>query len=458
MRGNLTLDVAAATNTNFNPSGFAVQHEAKIVSPSLDVSELKFELGLWLSGLESFFNIRNYSFLEENRSKAGSRDWTTEFRLTHSTLLLCSKLAFQLERIIKEQSATNETGENEMFKGFGLSGNNSDINAEEIYVLSQALKDSVLLNEGLLRAAPLRFGEWTAWGNFLSGKLKNLTAVEKIIQSAEKTGEEYLPEAFKQLLVTRSIPFAMEADLRLALPRFAKILKWLSVIERMLKNDEPLKTSLLIFSRIYEQTQEMMTYINNRLLRFPNEEDLLFGSLDGAAYTASIELRKVYNYELAGLAEIRPTPSVYAKMETAFSLLNDSFQQTLVNFAQLIEPNIEPTKLFPNFNIKLKQSLILRRDVWDILQTVKKAEQNPDSYSNNLLHKQLNDFTGVTLRFLFYKDMETVERFIEEVLITTEKKDLVPILHRFGAYLDTLFGQINMRVVLSKHPFEYPSD
>ena len=157
--------------------------------------------------------------------------------------------------------------------------------------------------------------------------------------------------------------FAMEADLRLALPRFAKILKWLSVIERMLKNDEPLKTSLLIFSRIYEQIQEMMTYINNRLLRFPNEEDELFGSLDGAAYTASIELRKVYNYELAGLAEIRPTPAVYAKMETAFSLLNDSFQQTLVNFAQLIEPNIEPTKLFPNFQAKLKQSLILRHNV-----------------------------------------------------------------------------------------------
>ncbi len=25
---------------------------------------------------------------------------------------------------------------------------------------------------------------------------------------------------------------------------------------------------------------------------------------------------------------------------------------------------------------------------------------------------------------------------------------------RFGAYLETLFGQVNMRVVLAKHPFE----
>ncbi len=82
-----------------------------------------------------------------------------------------------------------------------------------------------------------------------------------------------------------------------------------------------------------------------------------------------------------------------------------------------------------------------------------KAEQNPENYPMTSLHEQLNDFLKTTLHFLFYKDMETVERFIEEVLVTTDKKDLVPILHRFGAYIETLFGQVNMRTVLAKHPF-----
>ena len=453
------MDVATATNTTFNPTISAVQEENAPVLSALNIADLTFEIGVWLSGLESFLNVRNHSFAEESGTKAASRDWTIEFRLTHSTLLLCSRIAFQLEGVLRKiDSASDETGNIGIIHDLFSSDDDSKITADDIYELSQALKDSVLLNEGLLRAAPLRFGEWTAWSNFLSDKLKNLEVVEKFIQSAEKTGEEFLPNVFRQLLETRPISFAMEADLRLALPRFAKILKWLSVIEKMLKNDEPLKTSLLIFSRIYEQIQEMMAYINNRLLRYPNEEDELFGSLDGAAYTASIELRKVYNYELSGLAEIRPTPAVYAKMETAFSLLNDSFQQTLLNFAQLIEPNIEPTKLFPNFQSKLKQSITLRQNLWEILQTVKKAEQNPESYPMNSLHEQLTDFIDTTLHFLFYKDMETVERFIEEVLITTDKKDLVPILHRFGAYLDTLFGQVNMRVVLAKHPFEYPQE
>ena len=454
LRGNLTLDVALNTSTIFNPTNLSTASvvEGKTVSvfPANEANESVFELGLWLSGLESFLNVRNHSFIEESRAKAASRDWTKEFRLTHSTLLLCSRLTFQLNRQINERefSQTDEIDAD-------FAAQEYPIGADEIYKLSQALKDAVLLNEGLLRAAPLRFGEWTAWSNFLADKFKTIEACSKLIKTAEKTGEEFLPKVFWQLLENTPMSLAMEADLRLVLPRFAKILKWLSVIEKMLRNDEPLKTSLLIFSRIYEQIQDMMTYINNRLLRFPNEEDELFGALDGAAYTASIELRKVYNYELAGLAEIRPTPSVYAKLETAYSLLNDSFQQTVVSFATLIEPNVEPTELFPNFQSKLEQSLVLRQTLWEILQSVKKAEQNPETYPMDSLHTQLTDFLDLTLQFLFYKDMETVERFIEEVLITTNKKDLVPILHRFGAYLETLFGQVNMRVILAKHPFEH---
>jgi hypothetical protein len=307
----------------------------------------------------------------------------------------------------------------------------------------------------LLRAAPLKFGEWAAWGNTLSEKLKSVEIVSKLITRAEKTGEGYLPEVLTALLESKPIAFSTEADLRLILPRFAKILKWLSVVETMLQTDEPLKPTLLVFSRIYEQIQELTGFINNRLLRFPNEEDELFAQLDGAAYTASLELRKVYNYELAGLTEMRSTPLIYAKIETAFSLLNDSFQLTLINFAQLIDPKIEASKVFPNLKTKLEQSILLRRNLWGLTKSVKEAEQNPDKFPMKNLHAQLNDFLKNTVSFLFYKDRETVERFIEEVLVTTNKKDLVPILHRFGAYLETLFGQVNMRVVLANHPFDY---
>jgi hypothetical protein len=439
------LDAAVIETSVFNPTNLpaanAVEDEAVPISPAPDLNELIFELGFWFSGLESFLNIRNHSFADESR-KATSRDWAKEFRLTHSTLLLCSRLTTQLGKALKNKKDADASAE-------------FTINSDEIFKLSGALKDAVLLNEGLLRAAPLKFGEWTAWSNSLSEKLKSIDAIQNLINLAEKTGENSLPQVFQELLKTKTLSFAAEADLHLILPRFAKILKWLGVIEKMLVRDEPLKPTLLIFSRIYEQTREMMNYINNRLLRFSNEDDALFGVLDGASYAASIELRKVYNFELAGLSEIRQSPLIYAKIETAFALLNDSFQLTLVNFAQLIEPTIEASKIFPSIKTKADQSFVLRKDLWRILNEVKKAEENPDKYPLTELHRQLSDFGKGSMQFLFYKDKETVERFIEEVLITTNKKDLVPILHRFGAYLETLFGQVNMRIVLANNPFDY---
>ncbi len=449
------MDAVIESTTTFNPPNLSDENvfadDAAAALPVGDADELIFEIGLWLSGLESFLNVRNHSFAEDSRAKAHRRDWAMEFSLTHSTLLRCSRLTFQLGKLIKDEDSSEELDFDFEIDSFAKK---TEFTVDEVYTLAMVLKDCIALNEALLRAAPLKFGEWSAWSSLLAEKFKSVDVFCKLVESAEKKSEEFLPGELKTLLQTKSLPLALEYDLKLVLPRFAKILKWLSVVDKMLKNDEPLKPSLLIFARVYEQIQEMMSFVNNRLLRFSNDEDAVFGSLDGAAYTASIELRKVYQHELAGLAEIRQTPLVYARTETAFSLLNDSFQQTLVNFAQLIEPNVEPTKLFPNFQSKLKQSLALRQNLWQIFQTVQKSEQNPDKNQLETLHRHLTDFLNSSLHFLFYKDMETVERFIEEVLVTTDKKDLVPILHRFGAYLETLFGQVNMRAALADYPFE----
>ena len=451
------MNAAAIESTILSPMNLsatnAAEDEIVPVLPALDVDELAFEIGLWLSGLESFLTVRNHSFAEESRKKAASRDWAREFRLTHSTLLRCSRLTFQLSKTLREKEDSADEIDLD-FEVETFTQQSFDIGNDEIQKLSQIFKNSILLNKGLLRAAPLKFGEWTAWSVFLYEKLRSVKAFDKLVENAAQQGERFLPEDLQNLLATRPLSLALESDLRLILPYFGKILKWLSVIDKMLKQDDPLKPSLLIFSDIYEQIQEMMSYVNNRLLRLADEEGALFGALDGAAYTASIELRKVYQHELAGLAEIRQTPLVYAKIETAYSLLNDSFQQTLLTFAQLIEPEIEPTRLFPNFQSKFKQSMLLRQNLWQTFQSVKKAEQNPEKPQLETLHLELTEFLNTSLHFLFYKDMETVERFIEEVLVTKNKKDLVPILHRFGAYLETLFGQINMRAILAGHSFE----
>lgn len=445
---NVQLNNSASTPIRAGESVFSI-------SPTVLVNESVIYLGVWLSGLQSFSQIRNYSFGDNNRAKASTRDWTKEFHLTNSTLLLCSKLNLQILKFLETQKSASKLGNS--LESVSQSPK-FDFSFEEISHLAEILKQSILLNEALLRSAPLKFTEWIAWSAALNDKLKQVAAVPKLILNAEQEGEKFLPQALQNILQNKPIPFAMEADLRIILPRIAKILKWLDVINEMRQKDEPLKPTLLLFARIYEQTQEMISYVNNRLLRFSNEEDPIFGALDSTIYAASIESRKVFNFELAGLTEIRQAPRIFAKVETSYSLLNDSFQQTLVNFAQMVEPNIEPHKIFPDFMTKLEQSLALRQNLWSIQLEVRKVEQNPETSSTEDLYEKLNSFLEKNLRFLFYKDCETVERFAEEVLRTNNKKDLVPILHRFGAYLETLLGQVNMRTALANHPFDYPKE
>ncbi len=413
-----------------------VEVRPRYAATRVDVDEIIVELGIWLSGLESFLASGHHSFADSRDTRA-LPDSTKEFRLIHSTLQRCSLLN---TRLLSSMGAGTEAAINR------------DIKLEEIRDLAAILRDTTLLSEGMIHSNSLGSGEWKAWSNLLSHRFKSLPAFTKLIRFAEETGKTYLPGPLNDLATRRGFLSAEHAELALILPRFGKILKWLSVVGKMLETDEPLKPALLIFSRINEQIFELTSYINNRLERFPNEEAELFSSLDAASYTASIELKKVYSQELAGIARMRPSPSIYARMETAHSLLNEGFQQILAGFAKILDPETDVFHLFPNFPIKLEQSIVLRQELREIVQVVQTAEANPDKRQIDKMHAELREFMKGTVRFLFYKDTETVERFVEEILITKQNKDLVPILHRFGAYLETLFGQVNLRAVLEKHP------
>ena len=420
------------------------QNDSSPIMAVFDANELAFELGLWLMGLESFLRTSDHIFVDRSRNGNTVRDWTKECRIMHSALLICSKLNFRLRRLLAQDDEPS---------GFTAAGADA-LTARDLDDFALVLRDAIVLNESIIKSEPLGFGEWRSWNVVLAGKLTASSVFGKITAITEGVGEQALPDGFRALLDKKSIPFADEADLHQILPRFANILKSLNVVGNMLRTDQPLKPTLLIFSRIYEQTNELIGSINNRLSRLPDESAEMFASLDGASYTASLELKKVFNQELTGLVGVRPSPSVYARVETAYSLLSDSFQQILAGFAHIIDPDVSPYDLFPNFQGKLHKSLILRESMWKVLKAVQGAEQNPDKQTVEGMKTELTDFLEDAVRYLFYKDKETLERFGEEILATTDKKDLVPILHRFGAYLETLFGQINMRSVLANHPFQ----
>lgn len=408
-----------------------------------DPDELSFELGVWLAGLESFLKRGDQTFSDKNRPSDATGNWARECRLTRAALLNASKLNFRLRKAVAGPIPSDAD------KAAGGS-----ITTDELDEFALVLRDAIVVNESVLGTnKSLNFADWRAWSSTLADKLESSPVFRKLLLRTQAAGESFLPDKLKKLASQKSIPFADEVDLQVILPRFGTILGSLSIVGKMLRHDEPLKPSLIIFSRVYELTHDLIVHMNNRLSRFPNEEAAMFDSLDGASYTASLELRKVFSQELTGLVGIRPVPSVFARVETAFELLSDSFRQILAGFARVIDPQILPAELFPNFQTKLEQSLALRQNLWQALQVVKAAEQNPDKKLLETVNVELQGFLERTMSFLFHKDRETFERFSEEIFATSERKDIVPILHRFGAYIETLLAQVNMRTVLADHPF-----
>lgn len=397
------------------------------------------ELGVWLSGLESFFSSGHRSFLEGR--DGSSVDASREFAILHSALERCSLMT---SRIL---SSNGGMASAEM----PVSG---DINFGEMSRLGSELRDAVLLSTALVDSRALGAGQWKAWCSMLSSRLSALPAFAKLVRTAELEGDRFLPSPLLELTLKPDSLSDDHAELALVLPRFGRVLMWLSVIGRMLEADEPLKSAIVIFARVNEQVFELTSYINNRLERFADREAEVFATLDAASYTASIELKKVYSQELAGLAGLRPAPSIYARMETAYALLNEGFQQILAGFARLVDPDTNVFKLFPNFEVKRVQSMALRKELWGIVNLVQATEAQPEAKNIETMKAALIRFVEDTAKHLFYKDTETVERFVQEIVVTKENKDLVPILHRFGAYLEALFGQVNLRAVLAEHPFE----
>ncbi len=409
--------------------------------PVRDPDQVLFEIGLWLTGLEGF--LCNWERISRDSQRTGDPDanWAKEFRLSYSALIICSNLNYELRKGLN-------AGSNAVFtEATGLTVKDCDG-----FLLE--LRELIVLNRDLMDSGTLKFETWKAWNQFLVDKLRKLPLTAKFSQHWGDDGLQHLPSDLKHLLSNRTLSFSDRADLTEVLSRFAIIIRSLNVVGLMLKNDQPLKPTVLVFSKVYERSQDLIGFINSRLTRFQDESAELFASLDGASYTASLELKKVYQQELTGLVGIRPAPSIHARVETAYASLNDSFEQILAGFACLVDPNVVVTDLFPGIQLKIDRSLKLRSCLWKTLKAVQAAEADPQKTLVEAVRKELAAFMEEPAKYLFFKDRETLERFTEEVFATADNKDLVPILHRFGAYLETLFGLVNMRTVLASHPFE----
>ncbi|MDT4895273.1 MAG: hypothetical protein QOH25_350 [Acidobacteriota bacterium] len=407
-----------------------------------------------MRSLQSFFNLYNHPFSEASQANLIAHDWANELRIVRGTLLRCSQLVFQSVHF--EKSDNTIFDETDAPVALAHQEVKTGVKDSSLLALATALGDAHASCQSLLNLRPVSLHAWVNLGQRLDGELDKLEGTKILAGAYSRQGWMNIPAPLLDL--TREVikPVALGTDVLFIFSSLFRLLEYLRFVETFLRQDQSLKQTLPIFTLVHEETRLLTEFIETRALQIEGLEKSIFDALDSMNYAIKMELRKVFAYELVGLSSLQQAPVIYVKVENSHGLLRDSFQQSVVGLTQLFNPALDGTQLFDAFRTKLEQSLALRRDLWTLLQLVRRCENEPDADAIDNLLKSLAWFREGSLRYLMFKDWEASERFMEEVDAARGHVEIAAVLHRYAAYLEALSSQVSMRAVLVNHPFDYP--
>ncbi len=409
---------------------------------------------MWLRALRSFFNAANHPMTDVERAALGERSFKCETSIIRDTLVRSLQLLSTLARnggppgFGEEGVAAPVQESPPAAAALGLVGAK-----ESLGDLGEVFKDVCRLSDALLESSSVGFAAWSSLGSVLERELGRSEAAGLILAAGQAAAAAELQEQLISLAHGLT-PEDLGEDLLEIFHAFSRLLVLLRFIEVSLKGDTQLKRLLPVFTLVHEETRSLLDFIEGRALRVEGVARGASEILDGTAYAVRMELRKAFEHELTGLCSVRQPPQLFAKVENATGLLRDCYQQSVVALAQSFEPGLDGGTLFRSFTTKLEQSLELRRELWKLVLLVARASADGHEPPARHVLEALDAFGEGSQRYLMYKDWEALERFSEEIDSARDAGELSRTLHRFEAYLETLFGQVSMRAVLADRPFD----
>lgn len=441
------------------PEGIRAELPAltKPVERDLEAAEpvaLPWELCVCLRALGSYLRISNHPFSETERASLPTRSFTAEARIARDLTLRCtqtlksSSIAFSFASPTAD--ARRQEGEPSLPQVADI---NLDGGQDRLAHAASILEDLYALYDCVVETGNVSFESWLSLAGLGTRQLALMGFEQIVEETSERRGRSSVPPELCAL-ASQISPDSLSADVSAIFAQLYGMLNTLGFVESSLAADEPLKGTLPVFTLLREESRALLDLVVERTLRIDGLDPDVHEYLDGVAYAIRMELRKAFEHELVGLAAQRSAPLVFGKVENAHGLLRDCFQQSVIGVARAFDARLDGSGLFNNFRTKLEQSLLLRRELWEVLTAVRRADQEQEPAALRNLMARLSHFREGSLRFLMFKDWEALERFVEEATAAKSSADLRPVLHRFHAFLETLFGQVNMRAVLADHPFD----
>lgn len=230
---------------------------------------------------------------------------------------------------------------------------------------------------------------------------------------------------------------------------------WLDRIENNLHKLDTLLESLSLLEVVEFEARSLIDFIERRAIKAPSVNDRLHEVLDGITYGISHDLRRIFERELVRGVTEHSIPIVYGKILHAHGLLTNCFQQSTITLLQVFNPKLDATSLFNDIESRLKQSLVLCKDLSSLMRFVRLSQANSDADVLRTVVDRILEFRDGSMHYLMYKDWRGYESLALEVITAIENNlDAKPLLHRFLCFLELLYGHVKMRAVLAENfPF-----
>ncbi len=208
------------------------------------------------------------------------------------------------------------------------------------------------------------------------------------------------------------------------------------------------RKALAIFTLIHVDACSVVDSVQ-QAMQTVGVDKTLYETLDGISFALNHDLQKVFECELKGATD-QPNELVIGKLVHGHGMLTNCLQQSTVVLAQVFDPTFSGARFFNNSDARLQESLLLCRDLSDLIRSVLDCEATLDRSARKFIIDRVIRFRDETMQFLMYRDWDEYERFAEEIVLSMgDSQKLAPVLHSFRCYLETLVGQVKLRVVLA---------
>jgi len=223
----------------------------------------------------------------------------------------------------------------------------------------------------------------------------------------------------------------------------------LSLIESNLHELDTLLENLSILEIVQFETRSLMDFINTRAMRTAGLSDQLHEVLDGISYSITHDVRRIFERELVGSLRKLSTPVVYGKIVHAHGLLTNCLQQSAITLLQVLNPSLDSLGLFNDSEERLRQSLVLSRELSSLMRLVRQAETESSPDILRQVVANILEFRDGSMQYLMYRDWRGYERLALDLITSIENNgDSKVLLHQLACFLEVLYGHVKMRAVL----------